>query len=116
MNESKHVVGQSFDAIQEEDETKAMKIFQEFRKSGKIDPRDFINLTNLQIINKFMSKHENAMTVKKFVLHFKNDHTQRYIAMTMAKAKPVVAEDRKYGKGKSVLDMLPGNRKVKTIS
>ena len=64
-----------------------MKIFQEFRQSGKIDPRDFINLSNIQCINKFMSKHENAMNIKKFVAHFKNDHSQRYIAMTMAKVK-----------------------------
>lgn len=50
--------------IREEKDTKAMKIFQEFQNKGKIEARDFAGLNDVQIVNKFLSQHENAMKVR----------------------------------------------------
>lgn len=44
-----------FGTIEEESQTKAMKIFQEFQNNGKIDPRDFAGMDETQIVNKFLS-------------------------------------------------------------
>lgn len=66
------------DKIDEEDETKAMKIFAEFQKGGKVSTRDFIGLNDVQTINKFFEQHTEAMKLSKFVVAFKHDHAQRF--------------------------------------
>lgn len=52
------------DAIEEESETRAKKIFHEFQTGGKVDKRDYINLNDLQIVNKFIeSRNESIMSL-----------------------------------------------------
>lgn len=100
-----------FDPIEEESQTKAMKIFQEFQSNGKIDARDFADLNEIQIVNKFLSQHESAMKVRPYIAAFKADHTKRYLAMTLEKQTKSVSVQKKQAPGST--RNLAAEKKVK---
>lgn len=58
--------------IKEEDVSKARKFFDEFKQD------DMKFLSKVEIVDRFTFRHEEGMTLKKFIKAFRHDHGKRF--------------------------------------